>query len=170
MVTCDRTNPNDQPRLGHTSPMLVAIFSLLTFGIYLPLWYLNRLDRLNGLDTPKKISGRLAGVLLVLYLVNASGFLSFAGGGSITSILTLSSVGHILTMVGGLILVSLRLRVREMLLESYGDRFATPGTVSWLACAIVGELYLQAKMNRLPAPTASPSSIPVARPAQFQPS
>jgi hypothetical protein len=154
--------------LGDTSPVLVAVFTLLTFGLYLPVWYLGRLSRLNALNPTAKLSSRSAYVLLGLYLVNASGVLSFVGGSDIQSALMLNTLGHALTLVTGMILISLRLRVREILRDQYGPRFSAQAVLSWIASVILGEIYLQAKMNRLPSAEAAQASVPMARPAQVQ--
>ena len=151
--------------LGDTSPVLVAVFTLLTFGLYLPVWYLRRVNRLNGLSPTAKLSSRPILLLLVLYLVNASGMLSFVGGSDIESTLMLSTVGHVLTLGGGMILVVLRLRVREILRDRYGELFSTEPALSWIASVVLGEIYLQAKMNRLPTAAATEPAIADAREA-----
>jgi len=168
MQTHQRPMANQPTMLGDTSPVLVAVFTLLTFGLYLPVWYLGRLSRLNGLNSAAKLSNRSAYLLLGLYLMNASGVLSFVGGSDIQSALMLNTLGHALTLVTGMILISLRLRVREILREQYGPRFSAQAVLSWIASVILGEIYLQAKMNRLPTPAASEAPAPVARPVQLQ--
>ena len=168
MSAYDRPVAAHANMLGDTSPILVAVFTLLTFGLYLPVWYLGRLNRLNALNSTAKLSSRSAYVLLGLYLVNASGVLSFVGGSDIKSALMLNTLGHALTLVTGMILISLRLRVREMLRDQYGARFSAQAVLSWIASVILGEIYLQTKMNRLPSAAAGQASVPVARPAQVQ--
>jgi hypothetical protein len=166
MPALDSRAPYRPAMLGSTSPVLVAVFTLLTFGLYVPVWYLTRMSTLNGLGTPAKVSGRLVVAMFCVYVVNSSGLFSFAGGTNIQSALELSILGQALTLASGMMLVALRLRVRVILLARYGEAFSSRPVSSWLASAILGEIYLQARMNRLPAlPMAAPAA-PCDSPAQ----
>jgi hypothetical protein len=163
MQTGDLRESSHAAKLDHTSAGLVALLTLVTLGLYLPVWYLGRLSKLNGLSSPAKLSRRLAYVLLGLYLLRVSGVMSFIGGSDIQSALLLSGLSNMLMLATGMILVSMRLRVREILHDHYGESFSARPKSSWLASALVGEIYLQAKMNRLPAPAGSEDNVPEAR-------
>lgn len=165
----DREEPagTRHPRTDHTSPALVAIFSLLTMGLYLPIWYLRRMDRLNSLDAPSKLRPAPVLVLLGMYAVSASGLLAFVGANDVQSALMLNSLGHALTIAGGMILISLRLRTRHILREHFAGRPSPAPRFSGAATVLLGEIYLQAKMNRflndpLGCPAPSQGSIAVA--------
>jgi len=41
--------------LKRRSVLLMIVFSFLSFGFYLPIWYLRRRDELNRMDSPRKL-------------------------------------------------------------------------------------------------------------------
>jgi hypothetical protein len=149
------------PRLGNTSPGLVAVYTVLTLGLYIPFWYLKRVNELNALGSDVRLSTRPVWVLMGIYILNASGMLSVVGGDDPNATILLSTLGHGMTLASGMILVTLRLRTRDMLIRTYGDQFSPSMLLSGIASFIVGEIYLQARMNRLPAPH---QELPMASP------
>ncbi|UCG31883.1 MAG: hypothetical protein JSU68_09480 [Phycisphaerales bacterium] len=168
MPALDSPEADRAAMLGDTSSALVAVYTLLTFGLYLPIWYLTRIRTLNALGAPARVDRRLVLAMLCIYGINSSGLLSFTGGTDMQSAFGLSILGHVLTLASGMMLVALRLRVRVILLDRYGERFSPRPWASWVASAILGEIYLQARMNRLPYFGMVVPAIP--RPAPAQPS
>ena len=59
------TNPYAPPKaavadlsstgLKRRSVLLMIVFTVVTFGLYYPIWFLRRRDALNGLDSPRKL-------------------------------------------------------------------------------------------------------------------
>ena len=179
-MTTEGAAADDLRRAGLSgSALLVFVASLVTMGVFLPIWYLMRRQGLNRLDGDEQMGTTAPVVALGLSCLSASGMFSVFGGASLESTVLLSGLNNLVTLAIGGILVVLRLKVRRMLMLHAERRSGEPLGVSWLGAAVLGEFYLQAKVNLLvqrcrpqawgiseEAPAAGDLPVFQARPAQ----
>ena len=144
------------PPLKKTGVTAAVVLTLLTSGLYAPIWYLRRLKSFNDSTSGSKLSawpflvalGILAGAIIIGTLAELPKELL-----PVTKILkdaeTLKLASMILQVAVALWFLYPALKVRAILAELQAGKDEHPTTVSWFWTILLGFWYLQYKMNRL---------------------
>jgi hypothetical protein len=155
--------PAQHPVLPRMNVVLMVAFTLVTVGIYLPVWYLRRLRAFNALRSTVKVGPALPLAVLVLYLVRLGSPVVhnvFAALGA-SSVSTLLGGGGA-TLVGlaqGIVFLVLAFQVRDVLedhLRAQAAADAGPASVSLQSqisfsggwTFLFNAYYLQSKINQ----------------------
>ena len=56
--------------IQNTPVILTIFFTIITFGIYGPFWFLTRRDQLNALHSPEKLGKGVFIFSIVLYIIS----------------------------------------------------------------------------------------------------
>jgi hypothetical protein len=155
------------PQLRKKSVVLVVFLSLITFGLYVPIWFLARRTAINNLRSREKISGALMAFVVFLQTCElAAIFISESGGirGTTEKADAILRSGNLLGLIGGIIILVQCFKVKRILLDHFSAQESGPfsGTISLqrdvslsgVATFFFQILYLQYKINRLLEATA----------------
>ena len=129
---------------------LMLVLSIITVGIYVPIWFLFRRDALNRLSASEKLGSSAAIFVLVIYCISAI-FLPvriFSSNANI--IIALDMIDNLITLVGIIITLYLAFTVRGILDEHYNEHLGMDLPFSKVWTFFFTIFYLQYKMNRLP--------------------
>lgn len=144
------------PEFERTGVALVVLLTVITFGLYYPLWFMRRRTGINGLKSREKLGfGVFAvvfGVLLLDLLLNAAqGYFTFLG------INWLRVTDGMVWVVSGVLLLVQAFKVRRILEEhlAHSEGGAMAGSTlltresspSGVATFFFGIFYLQHKLN-----------------------
>ncbi len=126
----------------------MILLVLITGGIYIPVWFLNRKDTFNDLNSERKLSGIFIIFLLVLsiipaiYIVMLIFSIFILETDLIRIILTLDPLIDLINSAGGIILLILAFKVRLIL----SDHFKTNLLI--IATFFFTLFFLQYTINR----------------------
>lgn len=139
--------------------VLVALFTAVTNGIYLPIWFLVRREELNGLHSREKLGKgiQVFGIasLAVITLLGCSSDvlagIGLGGGGSEMGLAFnfVDLITSILALLVVLPFVQQTLKVRRMLDEHYNGYMKRNIKFSSFYSLLFLNIYLQYKINRL---------------------
>ena len=115
--------------------LLLIFLVLITGGIYLPIWYLRRLNAINNLQSGEKLSSGIFAAVIVLFVM---GLLIIISG---------SEAYNIPHLVAGIILLVQRFKVLRIFTEHFNIHLKRGIAFSGLATFFLGEYYLQYKIN-----------------------
>lgn len=154
------------------SVLLVLVLTIITFGIYYPVWFLKRRDALNNFKSEVTLNkGVFIGLIVISVISLLLAFVSgFAEGmyeeGLLASNISpiLDAFGNVLDLVYVIIMIIECFKVRRIFAEHFNDYLNIEIPFSKVATFFFGVLYLQYKINRFPdsdvslaEPTASPA-------------
>ncbi|MFZ5865293.1 MAG: hypothetical protein ACOYXY_05375 [Thermodesulfobacteriota bacterium] len=137
--------------LGKTSLVVVILLIVVTFGLYVPIWYIRMRSVLAELKTTSRMPRYLPYGFLFLYVVEAWVLAD-------TEPRTFAKPGWDNVLYSFLVMVSLlshaflAVRVVDILDEYSRGGLTSRRTVSWARACYLPVIYLQYEMNRLPAP------------------
>ena len=168
-----------EAKFEKTSVVVVILLSLLTGGIYLPIWFLRRREAINRLRSPEGIGWAAPFAATVAFSLGlCAAFASgFAGAmGLREAVGELFASGRVLAMVGAVLILFACFRVRRIVLDHLHTQssglFASSVALerdtsfSGVATFFFGIYYLQYKINRfLGALNASAQVMPEGAPA-----
>ena len=128
-------------KLQKKNILLMIILTFFTFGIYTPVWFLNRKDIFNSMNSDDKISAGPIVFALSLFIISA--VLLFP---SILFMETemeniIDAINKILSIIGGVIILLMSFRVRRILEDHYKTELSSIATFFFLI------LYLQYEIN-----------------------
>jgi hypothetical protein len=135
---------------------LIFILTVITLGIYGAYWYIKNSDRLNNLNTQKKISKGLAISFLVFlvisFSINIIGNLiqpnSIELNNQIPTQVYVMLIGFIILFLTTIIIsIILAFKTRSILNEIWANKNVNR-TVSWLFTLFLNLYYLQYEINR----------------------
>jgi len=129
-------------QLQKKNVLLVILCVLITYGIYIPVWFLNRKDTFNDLNSKEKLSNGPIIFLLIIFILSAIMLIP-----SILFIETepgimIDALNRIITLVGGIIILVLSFKVRKILSEHYKTNLLGVTTFFFTL------FYLQYKINQ----------------------
>jgi hypothetical protein len=137
--------------LGKTSLLTVILLNLVTFGLYMPIWFIRVRSTLANLKTTSRMPRYQPYGFLFLLVVAG-----LVGAGS--EPLTLAKFGSESFWYSFAFIVSfsahafLAARVVDILDEYSRGGLTSRRSVSWLRACLLSNIYLQYEMNRLSAP------------------
>ena len=129
---------------------LMLVLSLITLGIYVPIWFLRRRDALNKLSSSEKLGSSGAIFVLVIFCISVLFFPVQLLSTDQSIISALDAVDRLINLVGGIILLVLAFTVRRILDDHYNEHIGMDLPFSKVWTFLFTFLYLQYKMNRLP--------------------
>src|SRR3989344_4373946 len=152
------------------SVIFIFLLSIVTFGVYCPIWYLKRSPELNNLQTQTKSKKGFAIFALVIHLLLLGSIIglfvdaSLEGINSINPdevplifiILSFASLGLILINI--LIFIVLSFKARKILNESLLNK-GVQNKISGFYTLFLNYYYLQYEINRIIKDTESKKRI-----------
>ncbi len=114
------------PALKKTSVFLVIFLTLITFGVYVPVWFITRRKAINSLHSQQKLGlGTLVFVLVLFGAVLLAGFVegwmqASAAHVTMETYTKLNAdIVNVLAGVGGIVLLVQSFKVRRILLDHF---------------------------------------------------
>lgn len=132
--------------LRKTSVPLIVLLSLITMGVYYPVWFILQMDSFNAMNSKVKLKkGAFITVIILFVLSVAAAFASIGleGNSDADSARALDLMSRFFNIAGGLILLVESFRVKKILSEHFNAK------LSGIATFFFNVLYLQYKINRL---------------------
>ncbi len=136
----------------------MILLTLFTLGVYIPIWFINRKEGINSLNSPAKLRPGLLVLTMVLYCVSlglglASGILTGVGEymqrqDVLIAAKSLDALSSVTGLAGGILVIALSLTVRKIL-QQHCDAGRPGVKTSWIAAFFLQIYYLQYKINRL---------------------
>jgi hypothetical protein len=148
-------------RLEDSSVFGIVLLTLLTGGIYQPIWFMSRRKALNSLYSPEKLGMGALSVALAGYITNLC--LAFVGtfkwGSWVEMENALGAVQPSIWLIASIIVIVQCFKVRRILLDhlappqeglfSASIRFQYDDLLSRMGTFFLGIFYLQYKINGL---------------------
>ena len=129
----------------------LVLFSSLSLGIYLPVWYLKRKDTFNKLRSTEKIGMALPVTIIVFF--GMAIFLYFMSGYLMNNDQSasqgFSALGSIVNLIGSIMLIVMSFKGRRILIDHFNGHLQRQIPFSAIWTFLFGALYLQYKINRL---------------------
>ncbi|MCK5235467.1 MAG: zinc-ribbon domain-containing protein [Deltaproteobacteria bacterium] len=141
-------------------PVIGLIFyAIITFGIYIGVWFIKKIEILNALNSDTKLSqgvfgfiiaGLLVNIGIILYLIFSGAFIELEADGLPVSQLArnLLAISDALALAVQVLILIQAFRVRRILIDHHRS-LGTEIVISWIALIFFGVFYLQYKINRL---------------------
>jgi len=167
------------PQLEKTSVVTVILLTVVSLGLYYPIWFLRRKSALNTLRSSEKLGSAMPAVVLLIYVAElVLGFLDAArqNYGSPLNPNVFESVIEFGILAAAVLLLILAFKVRRILGDhltaSHTGLFAQSlalqqgSSFSGVATFFFGIFYLQYKINEFaevwsqPPPSAAQEAIP----------
>ncbi|MBN2715176.1 MAG: DUF4234 domain-containing protein [Deltaproteobacteria bacterium] len=124
------------------SVALLLVLSVVTLGIYIPLWYMSRLEQLNRIKFVDKLNSTPFIIILVLYSISAAiTIISIVMDFSVSTMQGIDGIDRVINIVGGITILVQSFKIKRMLERYTGQPYSGPGTFFFQY------LYLQHKMN-----------------------
>ncbi|MBN1695277.1 DUF4234 domain-containing protein [candidate division WOR-3 bacterium] len=120
----------------------MLLLVLITYGIYIPVWFLNRKDTFNDLDSREKLSGGPIIFLLIIFIISAVMLIPSILFMETELGIMIDALDRIITLVGGIIILVLSFKVRRILSEHYKTNLLGVATFFFTL------FYLQYTINR----------------------
>ncbi|MDH4226944.1 MAG: DUF4234 domain-containing protein [Deltaproteobacteria bacterium] len=127
----------------------VIVLAIITLGIYVPVWFLNRIERFNELESEHKftinpfgfaIASLVAYIGIVCYVI-FSGLNPESGEG-----LKYIGIGEYIVFVASLVMMFECLKARRAFLDHFAKKNYEV-SFSWFWTAMFGMIYLQYRIN-----------------------
>ena len=137
--------------LGKMSVLKLVFLSFITAGVYSAVWFLQRLNAINGLSSPVKINqgvfgfiiaGCIANIALAVFLIFSGTIVTPQVSGS------LSLTSDVLSLLVELTLLIQAFKVRRVFIDHFKGHLKTDIPFSWAATFFFSIFYLQYKINR----------------------
>ncbi|MBI5969883.1 MAG: zinc ribbon domain-containing protein [Deltaproteobacteria bacterium] len=136
--------PASAAPLKKTGVPLILLLSLLTMGIYYPVWFITQLESLNAMNSTVKLKkGAFITVIILFALSVVAAFASIGLEGKADAARALDLMSRFLNIAGGIILLVESFHVKRILSEHFNTK------LSGAATFFFNVLYLQYKINRL---------------------
>lgn len=129
-------------QLQKKNVLLMLLLVLITYGIYIPVWFLNRKDTFNDLDSREKLSGGPIIFLLIIFIISAVMLIPSILFMETELGIMIDALDRIITLVGGIIILVLSFKVRRILSEHYKTNLLGVATFFFTL------FYLQYTINR----------------------
>lgn len=132
--------------LKKTSVPLILLLSLLTMGVYYPVWFIHQMDSFNAMNSKVKLQkGAFITVIIlfVLSVISAFASVGLEGTAGADAVRAFDLMSRFFNIAGGIILLVESFRVKRILSEHFNSK------LSGIATFFFNVLYLQYKINRL---------------------
>jgi hypothetical protein len=128
-------------QLQKKSVLLMIFLTIITYGIYIPVWFLNRKNAFNNLNSKEKISKGPIIFVLVLFIISAIILIPsiLFTGTEIGAMIDM--VDSAINLVGGITMLVVAFKVRRIMNEHYKTNLSVAATFFF------SFYYLQYKIN-----------------------
>ncbi|MHC4489705.1 MAG: DUF4234 domain-containing protein [Planctomycetota bacterium] len=143
--------------LKKTPVILTIVFTIITYGIYYPLWFLRRKNAINNLKSEKKLGNGvfIFGIIIYSTSVVLSVVAAFMGG-LVEDLAALDTIDYVRKLfnfyIGGVVSMMLFIqcfKVRTILNDHFNVHLERDIRLSGVAVFFFQIWYLQYKINRL---------------------
>ncbi|HUU14300.1 MAG TPA: DUF4234 domain-containing protein [Terriglobia bacterium] len=147
-------------QLEKTSVLRTVLLSLVTLGIYIPIWYLNRRRAINNLQSAEKLGRGVFILALSLWILDffmSLIYVAMTEAGTKVSEASFDGLSRVLQLSGAILLLIQAFKVRRILLNHNGVQQAgmfsshlgmeADSSFSRVATFFLGIWYLQYKIN-----------------------
>ncbi len=121
----------------------MILFSIITYGIYIPFWLLSHKDIFNKLKSSEKLNSGSILFILGLFVTSALLLIPLHIFKGKEIALTITIIDSFVSLMGGVGVLMLSFQIRRMLKEHYKTK------LSWVWTLCFSVFYLQYKINRL---------------------
>ena len=142
------------------SILLMLALSLITFGIYIPYWFLQQRDTLNRLSSSEKLGSGAATFVFVIFCVSVIYWPVQIFSSNATIISALDDIDDLIDLVGSITILYLAFKVRGILDDHYTEHLDMDVSFSGGWTFFFTIFYLQYKINRLPVPGRYEGGVP----------
>ena len=136
---------------------LMFILTIVTYGIYYPVWCLRRMQWINSLSSNRKLGYGLPTFILVAYCISAFILLLVLVTEDVYLVDILDMFDWLLSLAGIIVLLVIAFKIRRILLEHFNENLGLGINISGALTFLFTFLYLQYKMNRLESTSISPA-------------
>ena len=118
--------------------LLVILYSVISFGIYLPVWFLKRRDAINKLQSTQKLGKGIFIFVIIAYAMNIA-----------LVLLSAYTISKWISIVAAIILIVQAFKVRRILNDHFNVYLKKDIKFSGPATFFFNIWYLQYKINKL---------------------
>ena len=129
-------------QLEKKNVLLMILLTIITYGIYIPVWFLNRKDSFNNLNSKEKISNGPIIFVLVIFIISAILLIPSVLFMETEIGVMIDGVDSLINLVGGITILVMSFKVRRIMNEHYKTN------LSGVATFFFTFFYLQYKINR----------------------
>lgn len=131
------------------SVIWIVVLTLLTFGIYIPIWFLKQREAINNLHSQEKLDKNIFIVMLVLFgaVIIVSFFqIGLLAGGNVAN--DIDMITTVLNLIPSLILLWQIFKVRRIFIDHFNDYLKKDFEVSGLLTFLFNIMYFQYLINK----------------------
>ena len=129
-------------QLEKKNVLLMIFLTIITYGIYIPVWFLKRKNAFNNLNSKEKISNGPIIFVLVIFVISAILLIPSVLFMETEIGTMVDGIDSIINLVGGITILVMSFKVRRIMNEHYKTK------LSGVATLFFTFLYLQYKVNR----------------------
>jgi len=129
--------------------LVLIILSIITYAIYIPIWFLQQRKAINSLKSKTKLTKSPIIILLILYIISAILLIPLIMLSDTSVLIVLNLIDTIITWVGIIITLVLSFRVRQIFIQHYNSTLKKNIKFSFAATFFFWIFYLQYKINRI---------------------
>lgn len=129
-------------QLEKDSVFFIVFLTVITYGIYIPVWFLNRKDIFNDMNSEEKLSDGPIIFLLTIFIISAVMLIPSILFMETELGIMIDALDRIITFVGGIIILVLSFKIRKILSEHYKTNLLGVATFFFTL------FYLQYKINQ----------------------
>lgn len=139
------------PGFKKVNVWLTVLLTFVTFGFYLPYWFITRSGAANRMQSSKKLNKWPFYIVVVLYIISllasfASGFMEVDSGADDPTVIMFNIISGVMNLIGGIILIVQAFKLRAI----FNDHFAAKGEKFSGIWTFLGNIwYFQYKVNKL---------------------
>ncbi|MBI5598930.1 MAG: DUF4234 domain-containing protein [Deltaproteobacteria bacterium] len=130
----------------------LVFLTIITGGIYSAVWFVKRLNAINGMASPLKLSQGVFGFIIAGCIANWAMVLFLIFSDGLAAPETMSNISRISDVLGFLIEITLLLqvfKVRRIFMDHFIENMKRDVKFSWLWTFLFSIFYLQYRINRL---------------------
>ena len=131
-----------KPTLQKKSIILMILLFIITYGIYMPVWFLRQRESINKLNSKKKLSKWQPSLTLALFIISAIFSIyplivygTFPEG-------TIDTIDFWVSFAGGILVIIMSFRVGWIMEDHFNKKLSLAGTF------FLTIFYLQYKINK----------------------
>lgn len=130
------------PQLQKKDILSMILLTIITLGIYIPVWFLNRSYAFNNLNSKEKINNNLINFVLLMFTVSVMLLIPSILFTETETGTMIDRVDALINMAGGITLWVISFKVRKIMNEHYNT------SLSGVATFFFSFFYLQYKINQ----------------------
>lgn len=141
------------PAFKKTSITLMVILTIVTAGIYWPIWFMNRRKAINGMQAKEKLASGVFVFAIVLFVISlfvavSAGVLERLGG-ELWLAKGLNAISGVMHAIAAAVVLVQSFKVRRIFHEHFNVHLQQGIAFSRVATFFFILYYLQYKINRM---------------------